>query len=892
MPIHRYLRRVAKATLEFHGNVFRPKVPRWVEESSRRLAGSPEVRARRFWRWVSFALPPDLLMAAHPGASAAATEVDLVSTRLSRMLADLGYVEPHMHIGAALDFRLLWTSLMHALAVPEEISVDSFRSPGAQEDEGARFAHWLIRAAISRYVLAGFLSERRSCPDLRLDDYLHHFLLPMVASSRSNTERQEHEVHSWGRLSPEVADWARSVRERAGSAAMPGLGIRLHSALRELALGHFEIADFRMLQRTYAEITGVHRQWVEFPTTVAEAREADPIGPVMPWRSRSPRSPEMDWIAEGLTYLEDLELGKRRDESFAHLFWQTIRVRCRFYRYIVQRPMTPGLQWFVRFYRRIEAARRRIRVGLLVDSAAEICGAGKGLHSLEFRTSPLSTAEETGRLIREMYSAAWRVYERHVGAIKVQTDGAMPPGHRPTGDLEIGLVLHLSRDRGGGMLEGRPTANARNSDADPSWSGNRGYRYASYYGKRRADAIGFARVIQDFPRVLFFLRGIDLCTDELGIPMWVTAPLVRYIREISTAASCELLGSESGGQLGLRTTVHAGEDFVHLLGGMRRIDEAIEQLDLRQRDRIGHALALGTDPRRWALRSGGIAITKMERLLDLTWEWSFSTDHKVNIPASRVQFVMDQVERLSREVFGQFAHPRQVAEFTALLCDPQRLRTVGFPRGPIPPEEEFLSFVYDRGLAGRARAEALVEGGGRNEGRAANYGHSDEPYRLLFAYLVDPDTFLRGQQLELVDPAFEADSLASLQDALRVKVGSRGITIEINPSSNLLIGNLADLQSHPLWRLHPPDPTSESRPIGVCVGSDNPITFCTSTREEYQLVYDTLTLAGLSDHDAQVWIEAARKTGLDSRFTHGFAGNPSWLFRRIRVETPQIIPPP
>lgn len=68
--------------------------------------------------------------------------------------------------------------------------------------------------------------------------------------------------------------------------------------------------------------------------------------------------------------------------------WQTIRVRNIFYRHVTQRPMTPGLMWFIRFYGRISAARRPLNLSSQVASAAHIGGLGKGLQSLEVRTTP------------------------------------------------------------------------------------------------------------------------------------------------------------------------------------------------------------------------------------------------------------------------------------------------------------------------------------------------------------------------------------------------------------------------------------------------------------------------------------------------------------------------
>ncbi len=139
-----YLRFVSKATLGFSGNVFRPEVPPWSKDAHASV-GAADARARHFFRWVSFALPPDLLMAAHDTHGAVTAEVELVSPILARILHDRGYVEPHMHVTAALDFPLLWVGALHALAHPET-GEKAFHSPGAEGYEGADLGHWLLRA--------------------------------------------------------------------------------------------------------------------------------------------------------------------------------------------------------------------------------------------------------------------------------------------------------------------------------------------------------------------------------------------------------------------------------------------------------------------------------------------------------------------------------------------------------------------------------------------------------------------------------------------------------------------------------------------------------------------------------------------------------------------------
>lgn len=114
----------------------------------------------------------------------------------------------------------------------------------------------------------------------------------------------------------------------------------------------------------------------------------------------------------------------------------------------------------------------------------------------------------------------------------------------------------------------------------------------------------------------------------------------------------------------------------------------------------------------------------------------------------------------------------------------------------------------------------------------------------------------------------EADAIAELQAAVRRNYAEAGITIETNPVSNLLVGDLGDLTSHPLWRLSPP--TAELQvgpPLSVCIGSDDPLPFVTNLPEEYQFLYDALIFAGRSPAESRAWLDRARIAGLEGRFT-------------------------
>ena len=898
-----FVRTISNAVLVFSGNVFRPRMPPWALEVAHTPSGSSDARARRFWRWVSFALPPDLLMALHPADGAVSSEVELLSPILSSILRDRGYVEPHMHLGAAIDFSLLWISTLHAIGDPDMTAEYAFKSPGADMDEGRLFAGWLVRSAIARYVLASFLAHRRAEQietSTTLDDYMAYRVFPLFSlptppekeeevkpdkdsSTKGRKEASMVDRHRRGYVDPE----ASMADGRRGVYVDPGRGAGLRLCLHEMATGGFIAhTPFTQLQRLYAQLTSLRGRWFRFPHTLEEARWADPIGSMFPPRGPGQRTSEMEYVAAAAVYLQT-EHGKK-DFSFRHLFWQSQRVRVRYYRHVVQRPMTPGLQWFTRFYARLSPGRRPLGVRALVTSAAQICGMGFGLRSLEFRLTPAadqssmrSMLVEVGQALQDMelvstesagsgrepYSQDALPLDGITRALKNlkhkdQHNIRMLPsdGVRP----EVGLVFHFSRERGGGTAEGTPIAHGRSSAADPSWPRNLGYRYSWYYKQKRREAMTIAGLLRRFPQLLAIVRGIDVCTDELGIPNWVIAPLLRYVKEVAGAASSFAQSSLRRSLPPLRTTAHAGEDFVHLLGGLRRIEESIDYFQLGQGDRLGHAIALGINPSEWALRVGGVAMTQIERLFDLAWEWSFCTERALNLPASRIQYIIDKIERLSKSIFNEYAHPPQVANFMDLLRDERELRVAQFPHGPLGEEREYLE---RRRRAESGGTRERDKGGSFQDGQPLEKGDQGEaPWRLLYAYLTDPKAFINGQKQVLVDPSFEAESLEIIQTELRRKIGAAGITVEINPSSNLLIGNMSDLQNHPLWRLKSPEKQA-GVPVAVCIGSDDPITFATRNREEYQLVYDTLTLAGLSDMEARQWLQEVREAGLESRFT-------------------------
>ena len=178
---------------------------------------------------------------------------------------------------------------MKAVADPNSLP-EMFRSPGAELNEGAEIAPWLLRAAIARYVLAGFLYDRRGTGSLL--DYMFNVVDP-------------------------------AVRKRHGVL----VAFNVRQANRQLASGDIEAdsPNFRELQYAFATLTDINAS--RFPATLDEIAWADPIArlfnPTVSKRGTQADC-ETTFVSHALAYFDSKT--SKVDSDFARLFWQVVRV--------------------------------------------------------------------------------------------------------------------------------------------------------------------------------------------------------------------------------------------------------------------------------------------------------------------------------------------------------------------------------------------------------------------------------------------------------------------------------------------------------------------------------------------------------------------------------------
>lgn len=773
VPLEGYVRQLARQYLSLDGSMVRPRAF-GLDPCGRPLhLGDEDVYARQWWRWIRFALPPDLLIAgvipSDVRLPVSVPKVAMVTAPLRRMLEDEGFAEIHQHLGASFEFSDLWLAILQGLG-DLTIEVQQFQSPGACMDDGDSLGGWLVRAAICRALIVRFLSQMRS--ELGFEDFTIQF-------SR----------HS---AMPEFA------------------GRTLRSTVSDVSRGTIDSAsvDFRRCQALYRRL--VTTASARFKT-LSELRQADLA---VRFGLGRPENPEIGLLVAAFNRLS----GGVRDPVFSSVFWQYVRVRNLFYRHIVQRPMTPGLLWFVRHYGRLKPCKSRVTTELTLDSACEVTGGDSGLLSLEVRTSPDESSNEMRRFLR-MSSRAMQPRLQ-------QTDGVD----------EFGFVLHFTKSRGGGIHNGTPAPFGFGTTADPRTRRNHGVRYANYFRQIKRQAAGWMKLLERHPESLAWIRGVDVASDETAVPSWVLRPVFIAVQDASSVASRRLKDQRILNVPTIGTTCHAGEDFVHLLTGLRNVEESVRMFRLREGDRLGHAIALGVDCSTWCSRFRRVMMPKETRFWDLCWLLFRVGRDLACVPVDGIHRAEGELQDIAADLFREDRRSgridlRMLDGLYMSLADDQQLRSAGFPTGP-----------------------HLVRGG-------------NSAQHLLHRYLTDPLVFRRGQEPTWVDVNEQHSIFEAIQSTLREDLARRSIAVEINPSSNLLIGDVSDLRQHPMWRMRPPIEGQCQPVLSIAIGSDDPVTFATSLPEEYQFVYDSLILAGVPQPNAMRWLNTVRKTSLTNRFT-------------------------
>lgn len=351
---------------------------------------------------------------------------------------------------------------------------------------------------------------------------------------------------------------------------------------------------------------------------------------------------------------------------------------------------------------------------------------GEDLSCLEARIAPKKTTMECFKLLRTIINE----YEKY--AFKNHQDTALNKAVLSSERaikkkrMNMTLVFHFIKKR----------------DAIPKEFSIVAPRFYSLRKtlKRQSSSIIFLR--KSFQWIREYLCGIDAAGNELHTPPEVFAPTYRYLRNNGI----------------VHFTYHAGEDFYHLLSGMRALFETMEYLDLQPGDRIGHATAIGIQPALWRARAGATSYLPMGEWLD-NMIFVFSL-------LSEVDGMSEYVIKAEREAL-EYAH--RIFDTDAPLTA-STLQEFWRLRWQDPLEKDFPQ-------KGSLHCKKILR----------SY-HSAPVYRQSQSLIEVPNSFLPD------------DVYSALQQRVIKSINSKQIVVETMPSSNVAISYYSSYHEHHIFR--------------------------------------------------------------------------------------------
>lgn len=403
---------------------------------------------------------------------------------------------------------------------------------------------------------------------------------------------------------------------------------------------------------------------------------------------------------------------------------------------------------------------------------------------LEGRFSPKGSMKEMVTFIDQIYKG----WERMRGDIKKIVPSAIQT------DPDLKLVAHFIK-----KADNRPDASIR----------HKALRYELF---QKARVLALLR--KNFPKYRSVLCGVDAAASEFDARPEVFAPVFRYLRRSGVK----------------HFTFHAGEDFFHILDGLRAIYEAMIFCDLQNGDRIGHATAAGLSVKLWRSRIGdSLFIRQGEHLDNLVFAYDQIVNGKIDALNILLPSIVNEINDLTFCIYNKY-YPISILRNAWLLRQYCPFHSLATSRASVSQKLIYNSdewrFWYENGFIGKS--------GTPSQDEAVHILQFYHDYRHRYNF----DKIIKIKPFGI----FDEQQLEILQLNLLDQMSRKEIVIETLPTSNVRIGFHADFSSYHLcnwigWR-------EDGKNIPpIVVGTDDTGIFATNIYNEYANIYSLLVNA-------------------------------------------------
>lgn len=315
----------------------------------------------------------------------------------------------------------------------------------------------------------------------------------------------------------------------------------------------------------------------------------------------------------------------------------------------------------------------------------------------------------------------------------------------------------------------------------------------------KAQQLGYMK--QEHSRLMNRVVGIDAASNELDTPPEVFAPIFRYLRYMGFT----------------HFTYHAGEEFFHIISGLRAIYEAIVFTGMQHGDRVGHATAAGISSEIWRQNIGDkLFMRKGEYMDDLIFTYHLIVDRNCKPLIHIVPSLLNRIQQLAYEVYDA-SYPINILTETWLL---RRFCPIAlFEHSEIA--DGLTSSDFNRFESDEIRQQNI-----KTEHRRLLEKYHSKECREQYDKVIEVE----------IDEIYSLAELETLQQLVLHFMHENEIVIETLPTSNVRIGHHRDFATHQLWNWLRWEKEGKAIPP-IVIGTDDPGIFATNIYNEYANLY-------------------------------------------------------
>ncbi len=716
--------------------------------------------------------------------------VDIQDLQLEQVLSQ-GVAETHLHMNAGGDFIVIWQDLM---SLSTDKNSDRYKKKEKMQDWdkviGKNFGLkiYIKAMAILRILLAYFLKMRGNLIEYTTFELFY----------------QENHF---------------------------GLGQTLDDFIKALYKGN-ELRDNNF---SYEEMYDTIKEHLQI-------RDEGTIPPKTLWSQYLAKKDILNGVIDmegDFTTVENVFLFRsikymrlnEGDNYFSKLFWQYIRVKNEVFQLKVQGNAIQGLDNFKQYYNRSTdlSYQSKDSLGLILHTQLN----NYNLKKIELRVGmPRDNKNKNNKN---------RIRKNLIGNLKIffhvyqDIANELIEQHREI--PSIGLVYHF-------LKRPEPTGIEKCWLESETGEGIDLY-FKSVQEAYEAQLSVLNELREEVDGLADYIVGIDAASGENDTEPWVFAPLYEVARN-SDSHKLVYKARPHKRIRNLGFTFHAGEDFRHMLTGLRGIDEVIRHFKFHAGDRIGHAIALGIDVRKWAFGNKVVILPRIEYLENLLWIWGLHKEGNLlnNIDIAYLeQKILTQAEKIYINMTGITVFSLWKAyesKFKVFKKDDKyEHKTIKYK-----PNELFCKNISNE--------------------------HAITWTEEKLVHAQHCKCYLKGMLQPIQVEVTEADIkiIEVIQNLVAKNISREGVVVEVNPTSNTSIGQVENIFEHYVGNLnkHGLSDTKVENGIMVTINTDDPSVFNTNINNEFAYIFYSLKEKGYAREDILNWIDKVRRNGLNSSF--------------------------